>query len=209
MQVTRRATVFMDAALLSVGVSGLSTPLKLAATLFMMVLTAAAAQVSFPLPFTPVPFTFQPMVVLLGGAVLGPELGMLSQVLYLAAGIAGLPVFAASPDLPQGAARLLGATGGYLMSYPFAAFVAGWLARRGLDRRYLTSFLAMAAGLAVVFACGVTWLTLFAPGADGRSLQTALAFGFYPFVLVDLAKLAIAAAVMPAAWKLLGSDFAD
>jgi biotin transport system substrate-specific component len=67
----------------------------------------------------------------------------------------------------------------------------------------------MAAGLAVVFACGVTWLTLFAPGADGRSLQTALAFGFYPFVLVDLAKLAIAAAVMPAAWKLLGSDFAD
>ena len=82
MQVTRRATVFVDAALVSVGVSGLSTPLKLAATLFMMVLTAAAAQVSFPLPFTPVPFTFQPMVVLLAGAVLGPELGMLSQVLY-------------------------------------------------------------------------------------------------------------------------------
>ena len=98
MQVTRRATVFVDAALVSVGVSGLSTPLKLAATLFMMVLTAAAAQISFPLPFTPVPFTFQPMVVLLAGAVLGPELGMLSQVLYLAAGIAGLPVFAASPS---------------------------------------------------------------------------------------------------------------
>src|SRR6478609_5523178 len=117
MQVTRRATVFVDAALVSVGVSGLSTPLKLAATLFMMVLTAVAAQISFPLPFTPVPFTFQP-VVLLAGAVLGPELGMLSQVLYLAAGIAGLPVFAASPDLPQGAARLFGATGGYLMSYP-------------------------------------------------------------------------------------------
>ena len=55
----------------------------------------------------------------------------------------------------------------------------------------------------------MTWLTLFAPGADGRSLQTALAVGFYPFVVVDLAKLAIAAAVMPAAWKLLGSDFAD
>ena len=64
---------------------------------------------------------------------------MLSQVFYLAAGLAGLPVFAASPDLPQGPARLLGPTGGYLMAYPFAALVTGVLARRGFDRRYLTS----------------------------------------------------------------------
>jgi biotin transport system substrate-specific component len=206
MQVTRRVGVFMDAALVSVGVSNLSTPLKIAGTLFVMVATAAASQVSIPLPFTPVPLTFQPMVVLLGGAVLGPELGMLSQVLYLAAGIAGLPVFAVSPELPQGAARLLGPTGGYLMSYPFAAFVAGALARRGLDRRYLTSFLAMLAGLTIVFACGVLWLAAFAPGAENRSLQTALAVGFYPFVLADLIKLAVAATVMPAAWKLLGTD---
>ena len=71
---------------------------------------------------------------------------MTSQVLYLALGIAGLPVFAASPMLPQGAARLLGPTGGYLLSYPFAAFVAGWLAERGFDRRYATSFVAMLAG---------------------------------------------------------------
>lgn len=206
MQVIRRADVFVDAALASAGASALSTPLKLSATLFMMVLTAAAAQISVPLPFTPVPFTFQPMVVLLGGAVLGPELGMLSQVLYLAAGIAGLPVFALSPELPQGAARLFGPTGGYLMSYPFAAFVAGALARRGLDRRYLTSFFAMLAGLIIVFACGVTWLAVFAPGAGTRSFQSALAVGFYPFVAADLVKLAIAASIMPAAWKLLGSD---
>lgn len=199
---SRRATTFVDAALVSAGVAGLSTPLKLAATLFMMVLTAAAAQVSVPLPFTPVPFTFQPMVVLLSGAVLGPELGLLSQVLYLAAGMAGLPVFAASPDLPQGIARLAGPTGGYLMSYPFAALVAGTLARRGLDRRYLTSFVAMAAGLAVVFACGVAWLALFAPGSAG-SLQAALAVGFYPFVVADLIKLGIAAAIMPVAWHFL------
>jgi biotin transport system substrate-specific component len=64
----------------------------------------------------------------------------------------------------------------------------------------------MATGLGVVFAGGVTWLTLYAPG---RSLQTALAAGFYPFVLVDLFKLAVGATVMPAAWKLLGTDFAD
>ena len=87
-----------------------------------------AAQISVPLPFTPVPFTLQPMVVLLGGAALGARLGMASQVLHLALGIAGFPVFAASAVLPQGALRLLGPTGGYLMSYPFAAFVAGALA---------------------------------------------------------------------------------
>jgi biotin transport system substrate-specific component len=92
------------------------------------------------------------------------------------------------------------------MSYPIAAWVAGSLARRGFDRRYLTSFLAMLAGLAVVFASGVTWLALFAPGAGTRSFETALAVGFYPFVLADLAKLALAGAVMPAAWKLLAAE---
>src|SRR6187200_3512891 len=92
-------------------------PIRIAAVLFVTALTAAAAQVSIPLPFTPVPFTLQPMVVLLGGAALGSRLGMSSQILYLALGIAGLPVFAASPLLPQGIARLVGPTGGYLMSY--------------------------------------------------------------------------------------------
>jgi biotin transport system substrate-specific component len=194
----------MDAALASADATTLSTPLKVAATLFVMVATAAAAQISVPLPFTPVPFTFQPMVVLLGGAVLGPELGMLSQVCYLAAGLAGLPVFAASPELPQGLGRLLGPTGGYLMAYPFAAFATGLLARRAFDRRYLTSVLAMAIGLAIVFAGGVAWLALFAPGAGARSLQAALGVGFYPFVLADVVKICLAATVMPAAWRILG-----
>jgi biotin transport system substrate-specific component len=203
MNASRRVPTFIDASLAAAGADGLATPIRLAATLFVTVLTAAASQVSVPLPFTPVPFTFQPMIVLLGGAVLGARLGMTAQVLYLAAGIAGLPVFAFAPELPQGAARLLGPTGGYLMAYPFAAFAAGALAGRGLDRRYLSSLLAMAAGLAVIFACGVTWLTLFAPGAEVRSLQQALAAGLYPFVLADAIKLCLAAAVMPAAWKLL------
>jgi biotin transport system substrate-specific component len=203
MNASRRVPTFIDASLAAAGADGLATPIRLAATLFVTVLTAAASQVSVPLPFTPVPFTFQPMIVLLGGAVLGARLGMTAQVLYLAAGIAGLPVFAFAPELPQGAARLLGPTGGYLMAYPFAAFAAGALAGRGLDRRYLSSLLAMAAGLAVIFAWGVTWLTLFAPGAEVRSLQQALAAGLYPFVLADAIKLCLAAAVMPAAWKLL------
>ena len=168
----------------------------LAATL----LTAVAAQISIPLPFTPVPFTLQPMVVLLGGAMLGARLGMSSQVLYLAAGLAGLPVFAASPVLPQGVARLLGPTGGFLMAYPLAAFVAGYLAERGFDRRYLTSVIAMAAGLAIVFASGVAWL---AWGLPHAGLSLALASGLYPFLPADIAKIFIAATVLPGAWRML------
>ena len=181
----------------------MTTAINAAAVVLLAALTAAAAQVSIPLPFTPVPFTLQPMVVLLGGAVLGARLGMASQVLYLAAGIAGLPVFAASPVLPQGALRLLGPTGGYLMSYPIAAFVAGYLAERGFDRRYLTSVVAMGAGLAVVFTCGVAWLALFAAPAVG--FDAALRSGLYPFVPADIFKLFVAAAILPAAWKLLGT----
>src|SRR3990167_626112 len=113
------------------GRSDYSTAIRGAAVLFVAALTAAASQVSVPLPFTPVPFTLQPMIVLLGGAALGSRLGLSSQVLYLAAGIAGLPVFAASPVLPQGVARLLGPTGGYLMAYPPAALVARWRPPRG------------------------------------------------------------------------------
>src|SRR6187455_2647306 len=128
---------------------------RAAAVLFMTALTAAAAQVSFSIPFTPIPFTMQPMVVLMAGLALGPRLGMASQMLYLLAGIAGLPVFAASLTLPPGMARLLGPSGGYLLSYAFAAFVSGWLAAKGFDRRYWTSVVAMLAGLTVVYAIGV------------------------------------------------------
>ena len=184
--------------------TSLDRAIQVAAVLFMTALTAAAAQVSIPLPFTPVPFTLTPMIVLLGGAALGSRLGMASQVLYLALGIAGVPVFAPSAVLPQGVFRLLGPTGGYLMSYPFAAFLTGALAERGFDRRYLTSVVAMAAGLAVIFAGGVCWLAWFArPAAQG--LDVALRTGLYPFVPADLVKICVAAAVMPAVWRLVGN----
>jgi biotin transport system substrate-specific component len=181
-------------------VADLSAAVRAAAVLFVTVLTIVAAQVSIPLPFTPVPFTLQPMVVLLGGAALGARLGMTSQVLYLALGLAGLPVFAASPVLPQGFARLLGPTGGYLMSYPFAAFLAGYLAQRGFDRRYLTSVLAMGAGLAVIFACGVAWM---AWGAPHVGLTAAISSGLVPFIPADIVKVFLAATVLPAAWRFL------
>lgn len=181
--------------------------IRIAAMVFVTALTAAAAQVSVPLPFTEVPFTLQPMVVLLGGLALGSRLALGSQVLYLMAGIAGLPVFASSITLPPGALRLLGPTGGYLLSYPIAAFLAGYLAERGFDRRYATSVLAMFAGLLVIYACGAMWLGFFArAGAHATpiGLQAALVSGVYPFIVADLLKLLAAAGILPAFWRLLG-----
>ena len=184
-----------------VGRADMSAGIRIAAVLFMTVLTAAAAQVSIPLPVTPVPLTLQPMIVLLGGAALGSRLGMASQVLYLLAGLAGLPVFASSP-LPQGVLRVLRPTGGYLMAYPLAAFVTGFLAERGFDRRYLTSVVAMVAGLSLIFTCGVLWLAWFAVPAPA-GLQRALQLGLYPFVAADLVKVLLASAVLPGVWKIL------
>jgi len=184
------------------GTAALELGVRVFATLVVTALTALAAQISIPLPFTPVPFTLQPMVVLLGGAALGARLGMMSQVLYLALGIAGLPVFAASP-LPQGVFRLLGPTGGYLMSYPFAAYLTGALAERGFDRNYRTSVVAMTAGLAVIFACGVAWLAWFTRPVPA-GLDAALRTGLYPFVPADLIKICLAAGVMPSIWAVLG-----
>src|SRR3982750_4709915 len=84
---------------------------------------AMAAQVTVPIPGTPVPFSLQPFVVALAGLMLGPVAGAASMALYLAAGASGLPVFSPVPGLPQGIARFMGPTGGYLIAYPIAAWI--------------------------------------------------------------------------------------
>ena len=193
------ASTILDQVSMRAGSAQVWTSVQLLSVGFVAVLTAAASQLSFPLPFTPVPFTIQPMVVLIGAAALGSRLGALSQILYLTLGVAGLPVFAFAPELPQGFARLLGPTGGYLMMFPVAAFATGWLAERGFDRHYGTSILAMAAGLSIIFLGGVAWL------ASGVGLTAALAAGLYPFVIVDVIKIVAAGLVLPSAWKLVGS----
>ena len=205
---TRPPFVTYDSTLLDhVGVSAASsatrTSIRLASMLFLTALTAIAAQVSVHLPFTPVPATLQPMMVLIGAAALGPRLGASSQILYVLLGAAGLPVFAASSILPMGVGRLLGPTGGYLMAYPLAAFVTGMLAERGFDRRYFSSLAAMLAGMAVLFLGGVLWLAFFAAGPGGRvGLIAALETGLYPFVVQDLIEVSVASGVLPVAWKL-------
>jgi biotin transport system substrate-specific component len=91
------------------------------------------------------------------------------------------------------------------MAYPFAAFLTGYLAERGFDRRYLTSVLAMLAGLLVIYTAGVTWLGLFARATNDTPPGMGAAFltGVYPFIIPDLIKLAIAAGLVPALWHLL------
>jgi len=162
--------------------------------------TAAAAQVSVPLPFTPVPLVLTPLAVLVSSAALGSRLGATAQILYLLAGMAGLPVFAPSATLPPGALRLLGPTGGYLMVYPVAAFVTGYLSERGWDRRYLTSLASMLLGLSIIFAGGVSWLAL----TVTHSMSAAMTAGLRWFIVLDVLKLMAGAMVLPRAWKLLG-----
>jgi biotin transport system substrate-specific component len=163
-------------------------------------LTALAAQVSIPLPWTPVPFTLQPMAVLLTAAALGWRRGALAQLLYLTAGLSGLPVFAPSPLLPPGPARLIGPTGGYLLAYVPAALLVGFLAERRLDRSRISAALAMTAGLAVIYLGGAGWLALI----SGKSLREAAALGVAPFLWGDLIKVILAAIGLPAIWKWIG-----
>jgi biotin transport system substrate-specific component len=178
--------------------AGLAPVVRVAAVTLAVAATAAAAQFTVVLPFTAVPFTLTPLVVILAGAVLGSRLGAAAQMAYLAAGIAGLQVFAPSVVLPPGAGRLLGPTGGYLLAYPMAAFASGYLAERGWDRTFLRAVVALSAGLLVIYLGGFAWMTRFAP-----SLGAAFAQGVAPFIVADLVKVALAAMMLPRAWRLL------
>ncbi|TMQ69095.1 MAG: biotin transporter BioY [Candidatus Eisenbacteria bacterium] len=156
------------------------------------VVTALAARVAIPLPWSPVPLTGQTFGVLLSGAVLGARRGFIAQLVYLAEGALGLPVFAGGA---AGATILAGPTAGYLLAFPLAAALTGALAERGWDRRYLSTLGALLGGSALVFAGGLAGLARFVP-AD-RLLVT----GLLPFVPGDLLKCALAAAAFPAAWR--------
>jgi len=149
---------------------------------------ALCARVTIPLmPLTPVPLTVQNMGVLLVGLLLGSRRGFAALALYLVEGAVGLPVF--NPTGPGGIAQLLGPTGGFLMVYPFVAFLAGYVFERGTK-----SFLrAAAAGLlaeVLLFAGGLTWLYIFT-----HSLAKAAYFGLYWFIAAEIIKVMFAAAI--------------
>jgi biotin transport system substrate-specific component len=158
-------------------------------------LASLLAQVRIPLPFTPVPITGQTFGVLLIGAGLGARRGAASLVLYLALGAAGLPVFAGGE---AGVAHLMGATAGYLVGFVAAGWLVGWLAERGWGRGISSSVPLFLIGQAVIYLFGVAWL------ATLICLPAALAQGLLPFLPLDAVKVALAAAVLPSTWRLLG-----
>ena len=149
----------------------------------------------------PVPVTGQTFAVLMAGMLLGSRRGALCVLAYLAQGAAGLPVFAHGK---AGLVVLFGPTGGYLVGFVAAAYVVGILAERGWDRRAGTTVLAMVLGNLVLYAGGLIWLTclvhLFGKSLGGGSV---LAIGLVPFLAGDILKIILAAALLPAGWKLI------
>ena len=160
-------------------------------------LIAAAAQLSIALPFTPVPITGQTFAVLLVGASLGFARGTSSALLYVLLGIAGMPVYAHGAS---GWAVITGASGGYLLSYPFASALTGFLAERRWDRTFSSAVGAMLTGNVLIYLVGLPWLAV----VLNTSLEKTLELGLYPFVPGDMFKLYLAAAALPGAWKLVG-----
>ena len=155
-------------------------------------LLAVSAQ--FKIPLYPVPVTGQTLVVLLIGMVYGPRLGGVTIAAYLLQGVIGLPVFAGGAF---GIATLLGPTGGYLGGFLIAAIVLGFLAERGMGRGIVSTMVAMMIGNLIIYVAGASWLASFI-GA-----QKALTAGVFPFLYGDVLKLAVAAGLMPVAWRLV------
>ena len=151
------------------------------------------------IPFYPVPMTMQTFMVLVIGMAFGWRLGAATLFAYLAAGAMGLPVFAGTPEKGLGLVYMTGPTGGYLLGFLLGAIATGFLAERGWDRRASTTFLAMLVGNIIIYVPGLMWL-----GAVLGWEKPIIEWGLTPFLLGDLAKIALAMLVMPAAWKLVG-----
>jgi biotin transport system substrate-specific component len=156
------------------------------------VLVALCAKVQIPM--WPAPMTLQPFAVLLVGAVLGSRRGGLALLAYLLEGALGLPVFA---HPIAGPAYFVGPSAGYLLGFPIAAYVVGRLCELGWDRRFITAAAAMAIGSTIILSLGFLWLIpALGPGA-------AFTSGVLQYLPGDAIKIAAAAGVLPAAWKLV------
>lgn len=151
------------------------------------ILTAISAQIA--IPTKPVPFTLQTMLVLLSGAFLGSRNGAYGQMLYLFLGVIGLPVFAQVPDAPLGFARIIGPTGGYLIAFPVAAFLVGYLIEK--KNNYFMVVLSMFLAEVVIISSGVLHLSAFYT----KNLSDALKIGAAVFSLWMVVKVFIAASI--------------
>lgn len=159
-------------------------------------LIAGSAQLSIPLPFTPVPITGQTFAVLVVGASLGTLRGGASGLLYVLLGIAGAPVYASGG---HGFDVITGASGGYLVSYPFVSALTGRLAEHRWDRRFSSAVGAMLTGNVVIYLFGLPWLAV----VLDTNLEKTLELGLYPFIPGDTFKLYLAAIALPGAWRIV------
>ncbi len=172
---------------------------KAARALLLVVVGSLALAVSakIKVPFYPVDMTMQTFVVMVLAMAYGWRLGMATVALYLAEGLIGLPVFTGTPERGLGLAYMLGTTGGYLVGMLVAAGIVGWLAERGFDRNVGSTLVAMMIGTFVIFALGLAWL------ASLIGFDKAITFGLMPFLYSEALKIALAAVLMPLAWKLM------
>jgi len=155
---------------------------------------AALAQISIPIPGSPVPVTGQTLAALLIGTTYGARLGFITFSTYLLAGIAGAPIFAGST---HGIERVTGATGGYLVGMLLASFVLGYLADRKADQSFKTSFPALILGDLIIFTFGLLWLR----ASLDLTWSATIAAGLTPFILGELLKIAITATSLPLIWR--------
>ncbi len=152
------------------------------------------AQISIPIPFSPVPITGQTIGVVLVGALLGSKKGILSVLCYLMEGAMGIPIFA---QMKAGAHVLVGPTAGYLWGFIIAAFLIGYLAENGFTSKPLNSFLSCFAATTLILIFGTLYLAAFKIG-----INDALLIGFYPFLVGDVIKSAICAALITSIRKI-------
>jgi biotin transporter BioY len=184
-----KANTLMEAALAPLD-STRSVGLVIVFSLFI----AASAQ--FAIHIGPVPITGQTFAVLLTGALLGSRLGAAAVIAYLIEGAVGLPFFAGGGG---GILRFFGPTGGYLVAFPAAAFITGAFAEHGWDKCYETAVTAMAIGSAIIFLGGWAWYAVLTNTPPVAAFKLAV----LPFLIGDVVKIALAAAVLPTGWALL------
>lgn len=193
MAIAITARPLVDLALPEKGAARLASQIFLAVLGTLLLTLSAKTKVVLG----PVDLSLQTLVVLLIAAGFGMRLGVATVLLYLAEGAAGFPVFQGTPEKGLGIAYMLGSTGGFLAGFVVMAAIVGWAADRGFDRNPIKLFGVMLAADAIMLAMGFAWL------ATLIGAEKAWTFGVAPFIVPDLIKVALAAAVVPAVWSLL------
>jgi biotin transport system substrate-specific component len=163
---------------------------------------SAMAQVSIPVPGSPVPVTGQTLAALLVGTTYGARLGFTTFATYILAGIAGAPIFAPSAtSANHGIDRVMGATGGYLIGMLLASLLLGYLAERRADQKFLTSYPALLLGEVTIFGFGLLWLH----NSLNLTWSATIAAGFTPFIIGEVLKIAIVGTSLPLIWRKIAS----